>query len=94
MREIRDNKDNEKILCARVEKLLKQYPKRAYIIQGIMIDGLGVRQSDMPSGFGNWAKSRMDIYTGISLATIYSKVRRCLYRLVDEGKVKVRKHVS
>ncbi|MEM3811652.1 MAG: hypothetical protein QXS81_05280 [Candidatus Micrarchaeaceae archaeon] len=66
-----------------VESTLKNDPKNAYTILGLMVEKFGVKESDIASKpFNLWKKG---------MPTMYTKIRLSLERLVKEGKVKKQK---
>ena len=76
--QIRENSIEDIVIEA-----LKNDPKNAYTILGLMVDEFGIKESDIASKpFNLWKKG---------LPTMYTKIRLTLERLVKEGKVKKQK---
>ena len=66
-----------------VRETLKNDPKNAYTILGLMVDKFDIKESDVASKpFNLWKKG---------LPTMYTKIRLALEKLVKEGKVKKQK---
>jgi DNA-binding transcriptional regulator PaaX len=66
-----------------VRETLKNDPKNAYTILGLMVEKFGIKESDIASKpFNQWRKG---------LPTMYTKIRLALDRLVKEGKVRKQK---
>ncbi len=66
-----------------VRETLKNDPKNAYTILGLMVDKFGIKESDIASKpFNQWKKG---------LPTMYTKIRLALEKLVKEGKVRKQK---
>lgn len=67
-------------LKPKIQKLLSEDAENAYTISGIMVDALGVKESDIHNKpFGKWPKGA---------PTLYTRTRWVLGKLVKEGNVK------
>jgi len=74
---------NKKTTESIVEDTLKNDPKNAYTILGLMVEKFGVKESEIASKpFNQWKKG---------MPTMYTKIRLSLEKLVKEGKVKKQK---
>ncbi len=68
----------------KVEETLKNDPKNAYTIIGIMIETFKVKPEDVENkSFSSWRKG---------LPTMYSRIGRSLKKLEMLGKIKSKKH--
>ncbi len=66
-------------VCETVEEKLKSDPDNGYTIQGLMIECFNVKEDDMDGKpFGMWKKG---------LPSLYTRVRTCLERGVEEGRI-------
>jgi hypothetical protein len=80
VKEVEESQD----VCAQVSETLKNDPKNAYTIGGLMITAFGVKQSDISNkSFSEWKEGQ---------PTLYSRIRKCLDKAVALGKVKQKKH--
>ena len=67
-----------KSTCEQVEELLHKDPESAYNVGGIMITFFGAKESEINRPFRDWPRK---------LPTLYSRIRNCLEKMVQEGKV-------
>jgi len=72
----------QKSVCEEVEEFLQKDRGNAYHVGGIMINAFDVKQKEINGSFKTWKKGK---------ATLYSRIRNCLERLVKEGKVNKRR---
>lgn len=67
-----------------VIEVLRNDPKNAYTIGGIMVEGFEVKEKDIENkSFSEWKKGQ---------PTLYSAIRRTVDKLTEQGKLKQKKH--
>ena len=71
--------EREKPVMETVEHKLSSDRGNAYTIAGIMIECFGVKQEDIDKSFSKWKKGD---------PTLYSRIRKALDTLTEQGKIK------
>ena len=70
--------------CAKVRGYLANDPDNAYTISGLIVRIFGIKEGDIHNKpFRDWPKG---------MPSLYTRIRLCLNKLINDGEVKVIKH--